>query len=154
MLKIWIGIVSAIALLSGCAQMGPSQADTQSVRIEGTAGRAVVYIEGTAGRAVVYIVRTYPDLSYLTAPVVADDRMAGATHAGTYIRVELAPGRRVISGYAQDNGAITLDVQADRIYFVRQTVSGSWRATNPHSFFSIIDEARARAAMARASRIG
>jgi hypothetical protein len=143
MLKIWIGIVSAIALLSGCAQMGPSQADTQSVRIEGTAGRAVVYI-----------VRTYPDLSYLTAPVVADDRMAGATHAGTYIRVELAPGRRVISGYAQDNGAITLDVQADRIYFVRQTVSGSWRATNPHSFFSIIDEARARAAMARASRIG
>ena len=143
MLKIWIGILSAIALLSGCAQMGPSQADTQSVRIEGTAGRAVVYI-----------VRTYPDLSYLTAPVVADDRMAGATHAGTYIRVELAPGRRVISGYAQDNGAITLDVQADRIYFVRQTVSGSWRATNPHSFFSIIDEARARAAMARASRIG
>jgi len=143
MLKIWIGIVSAIALLSGCAQMGPSQADTQSVRIEGTAGRAVVYI-----------VRTYPDLSYLTAPVVADDRMAGATHAGTYIRVELAPGRRVISGYAQDNGAITLDVQADRIYFVRQTVSGSWRATNPHSFFSIIDEARARAAMARAARIG
>jgi hypothetical protein len=143
MLKTWIGILSAIALLSGCAQMGPSPAENQSVRIEGTPGRAVVYI-----------VRTYPDLSYLTTPVVVADRMVGATHAGTYIRVELPPGRHVISGYAQDNGAMTLDVQADRVYFVRQTVSGSWRATNPHSFFSVIDEARARAAMARASRIG
>ena len=143
MLKIWIGILSAVALLSGCAQMGPSQAEMQSVRVEGTPGRAVVYI-----------VRTLPDLSYLTTPVVVDDRLVGATYAGTYIRVEVAPGRHVISGYAQDNGAITLDVQADRVYFVRQTVSGSWRATNPHSFFSIIDEARARAAMARSSRIG
>jgi hypothetical protein len=143
MLKTWIGMLSVIALLSGCAQMGPSPAEHQNVRIEGTPGRAVVYI-----------VRTYPDLSYLTTPVVVADRMVGATHAGTYIRVELPPGRHVISGYAQDNGAMTLDMQADRVYFVRQTVSGSWRATNPHSFFSVIDEARARAAMARASRIG
>ena len=37
-----------------------------------------------------------------------------------------------------------------RIYFVQHTVSGSWRATNPHSFFSMMDEARARAALASA----
>ena len=143
MTKIRIGILAVFAFIAGCAGFGPSPQDTQAVRIEGTPGRAVVYI-----------VRTYPDLSYLTAPVVVGDRMVGATYAGTYIRVELAPGRHVISGYAQDNGAITLDVQADRVYFVRHTVSGSWRATSPHSFFSIIDEARGRAAMARASRIG
>jgi len=39
-------------------------------------------------------------------------------------------------------------VQPDRIYFVQHTVSGSWRATNPHSFFSMMNEARARAALA------
>jgi hypothetical protein len=143
MTRIGVGILAIVAFIAGCAGFVPPAQDTQAVRIEGTPGRAVVYI-----------VRTFPDLSYLTTPVVVGDRMVGATHAGTYIRVELAAGRHVISGYAQDNGAMTLDVQADRVYFVRQTVSGSWRATNPHSFFSIIDEARARAAMARASRIG
>jgi hypothetical protein len=66
------------------------------------------------------------------------------------MRLEVAPGRHHISGYGHDNGAITLDVQADRIYFVQHTVSGSWRSTSPHSFFTVINEARARAAMAGA----
>ena len=104
--------------------------------------------------AVVYIVRANPDLSYLTTPVVVGDRLIGSTHAGTYYRVELPAGRHRLSGYAHDNGALDLNVQADRVYFVQHTVSGSWRATSPHSFFRQIDEARARAAMAGAQRMG
>lgn len=142
MLRIWLGIVAAIAMLAACAPMSPQ---TQS-----TAPR----IEGTPGKAVIYVVRTRPDMSYLAAPLVLDDQMIGATHAGTYFRLEVTPGRHRLTGYAQDNGAINLDVQADRVYFVQHTVSGSWRATSPHSFFRVIDESRARGALAGAIRAG
>ena len=142
MSKNWIGILALVALVTGCAPLAPAPTATP------------VSIEGTPGMAVIYIVRTNPDVSYLTAPVVVGDRMVGATYAGSYIRVEVPAGRHLISGYASDNGSMIVDVQADRIYFIQHTVSGSWRAVNPMSFFRIIDEARARAAMAGALRIG
>ena len=138
-----IGMLALLALLAGCAGMGPSAQQTQAVQIEGTKGMAVIYL-----------VRTAPDVSYLTTPVVLDDRMIGSTHAGTYFRLEVPAGRHVLSGYAQDAGALALDVQADRIYFVQHTVSGSWRVTSPHSFFRVIDETRGRAALVGAQRLG
>jgi hypothetical protein len=110
-------------------------------------GGAGPRVEGTPGKAVIYLIRTRPDVSYLTAALSLDDKMIGATHAGTYMRLEVTPGRHRIEGYGQDNGAINLDVQADRIYFIQHTVSGSWRETNPKSFFRVMDEARARAAL-------
>lgn len=141
MSKIWIGILALAALVAGCAPLSPSPGQT-------------VRIEGTPGMAVVYLVRTNPDLSYLTAAVMVGDRMLGATYAGTYMRIELPAGRHRLSGYAGDNGALAIDVQANQVYFVQHSVSGSWRATNPHSFFRVIDEARGRAAMAGAERAG
>ena len=143
MTRNWIGMLALLALLAGCASMGPSAQDTQAVRIEGTPGKAVIYL-----------VRTHPDLSYLTAQVTIGDTLIGATFAGTYYRVEVPAGRHKLSGTGQDNGALTIDVQADRVYFVQHTVSGSWRATNPHSFFRMIDEPRARAAMVGSERKG
>jgi hypothetical protein len=143
MLRIWIGIVASVAMLGACAPLSPSVQSTAAPRIEGTPGKAVIYI-----------VRTRPDLSYLTAPLALDDQMIGATNAGTYFRLEVAPGHHRIAGYAQDSGAINLDVQANRVYFVQHTVAGSWRATSPNSFFHVIDESRARAAMAGAVRAG
>jgi hypothetical protein len=137
MLRVWMAVLATVALLAGCTAMAPAP--------QSSAPRA----ESSPGKAVVYIVRTRPDLSYLAAPLVVDDRMIGASYAGTYFRLELAPGRHRISGYAQDNGAMTVDVQPDRVYFIQHTVSGSWRATSPHSFFSVMNEGRARAAMAR-----
>jgi hypothetical protein len=141
MLKNWIGIFAVLAL-TACAPLAPSPGD-QAVRIEGTPGMAVIYI-----------VRTRPDLSYLTTQVLVDDKMVGATYAGTHLRVEVPAGRHRITGYGHDNGALTIDVASDRIYFVHHTVSGSWRVTNPHSFFRVMDEAAGRAAMARAPNGG
>jgi hypothetical protein len=143
MLKLWIAVLVAFATLGACAPMTPA-----------TESSASPSIQGTPGKAVVYIIRTRPDVSYLTAPLVLDDRMIGASYAGTHFRLELDPGRHRLSGYASDNGAINLDVKADRIYFVQHTVSGSWRAVNPHSFFRLIDESRARSAIAGTSRAG
>ena len=143
MWKLWIAMLVAFTTLGACA---PMPAAPESA--------AVPRIEGTPGKAVVYIIRTRPDISDLTAPLVLDDRMIGASYSGTHFRLELDPGRHRLSGYASDNGAINLDVQADRIYFVQHSVSGSWRAVNPHSFFRLIDESRARSAIARTSRAG
>lgn len=137
-MKTLLGLLAALALFAGCA----------SVSTAPQAGGATPAIVGAQGKAVVYIVRTRPDTSYLTGTLVVDDQVVGSTHAGTYMRLELSPGRHRISGYGQDNGAITLDVQADRIYFVQHSVSGSWRAQSPHSFFTVLTEQRGRAAMA------
>jgi hypothetical protein len=139
MLKTLIGIITTVAALAGCASMSTGP---------GTAG--VPAIQGAPGKAVIYLVRTRPDTSNLTGALTLDDQMIGATYAGTYLRLEVAPGRHRIAGYGQDTGAITLDTQADRIYFVQHSVAGSWRAQSPHSFFTVIDEARARAGMAGA----
>lgn len=135
-------VLIAVLILSACTSMSPPRSSTA----------AAPQIESAPGKAVIYIVRTRPDMSYLAAPLALDDRMIGATYAGTYLRLEVPPGRHRITGYAQDNGSITIDTQADRVYFVQHTVSGSWRATSPMSFFHVMDEARARAAMAGAVR--
>jgi len=142
MLKTWTGLLALIALLAGCAPLSPR--DLEAVRIEGTPGKAVIYL-----------VRTNPDLSTVSATVTLNGELLGTTHAGTYFRVEVPAGRHRFSGYASDTGSITVDAQADRVYFIRQTVAGYERsASSLSSFFSMIDEKRARAAMVGADRIG
>ena len=142
MFKPLSGMLVVLALLTACAPLSPDPA-AQAVRIESTPGMAVIYL-----------VRTVPDVSYLATPVVIDDRMIGSTFAGTYYRIEVPAGHHRLRGYAQDSGSLDLELQADRVYFVQHTVSGSWRATSPNSFFRLMDETNARAAMARASRLG
>jgi hypothetical protein len=142
MLKKSLGILAILAL-TACGSLLPTAEQTQAVRIEGTPGMAVIYL-----------VRTRPDLSYVTAPVVVGDNMVGATYEGTYLRLELPAGRHKITGYASDSGSLTVNVERDRIYFIRQTVAASYRSLSPESMFEVIDEARARAAMVGASRAG
>lgn len=135
-------VLLAALLLTACAPL--PRADPQSVRIEGTPGMSVIYL-----------VRTNPDLSYVPAQIALDERMLGVTHAGTYFRLEVPAGRHRISGFGVDGGTITFDTQPDRVYFIRQTVAGIGRSpTSLTSFYSLIDEARARSAMAGASRAG
>jgi hypothetical protein len=137
MLKTWIGIVLTLATLAACAPMAP-------------APEAAPTVQGAAGKAVIYVVRTRPDASYLTAPILLDDQPLGATFAGTHMRLEVAPGRHRLAGYAGDMGAITVDVAGDRVYFVQHSVAGSWRSPQPMSFFTLLNETRGRAALARA----
>jgi hypothetical protein len=139
MFKAWIGIILALTGLAACAPM--STAPGYSV---------APAVQGTPGKAVIYLVRTRPDASYLTAPLTLDEQALGATFAGTYMRLEVAPGRHRIAGSGSDMGAITLNVQPDQVYFVQHSVAGSWRAPAPSSFFTLLDESRGRAALARA----
>ena len=140
MLKTWLGILAVVALTSGCAPL--SRGDPQAVRIEGTPGMSVIYV-----------VRTRPDVSYVPAQISINDQLVGTTYAGTYYRIEVPAGRQRIAGYGVDGGTITLDTQVDRVYFVQQTVAGHVRSpTSLSSFYQVIDETRARAAMANGER--
>ena len=138
-MKSLIAIALAVAALAGCAPLShtPEAAPT---------------VQGAAGKAVIYLVRTRPDTSYLTAPVTLDGQPIGATFAGTHMRLEVEPGRHRIAGSGHDMGAITLNVAADRVYFVQHSVAGSWRATSPSSFFTVLDDSRGRAALSHAAQ--
>lgn len=145
MLKIWTGVFAVLAVLAGCAQMsiGPQS------------GGVVPQIQGTPGKAVIYLVRAKPDMtSNMTTSVMLDDTMIGSTQAGTYFRLETTPGRHRLRGMGSDGGSIALDLQPDRVYFVEQTVAGHWREGSATSFFRLIDESRARGAMAGAVSAG
>ena len=138
MTKIRVAMLTLVAFVAGCAGYSPQQA-SQAVRVEATPGVGVIYL-----------VRTKPDLSYVPSQVTLDDRLIGTTYAGTYYRVEVPAGRHRLSGYGRDNSGLTLDVQAGQVYFVHQTVAGSWRSPSSlSSFFKQVDEPRGRALLAR-----
>lgn len=140
MFKRLSAILLVVLSLGACA-VSPTAQQTQAVRIQGTPGVAVVYL-----------VRSNPDLSYLPASVSVDGRLIGTTYAGTYLRMEVPAGRHRLTGYGVDSGVIDLDVQSDRVYFVHQTVAGSWRSpSSMTSFFRLVDEQRARAMMVGAT---
>lgn len=143
MSRIWTGTIALLMLLAACAPLPPTPQDIAAKKFEAAPGQAVIYL-----------VRESPDLSYLTAPVVLNGELIGSTQAGTYFRLEVPPGRHEIRGFAADTGSIRLDVQADRIYFVRQRVGGDFRTTNPNSIFSLIGENEGRAAVMRSWRAG
>lgn len=143
MLKI-SAVVALLGALAGCASFSPNPEAMQAVNIQGTPGKAVIYV-----------VRGNPDLSIVAAQIALDGELLGTSYAGTYFRVEVPAGRHRLSGYGVDNGNISLDVQADRIYFVQQYVTGIRRSpTSLSSSYKIIDEARARATMVGAARNG
>jgi hypothetical protein len=66
--------------------------------------------------------------------------------AGVYYRIELPPGRHRFAGYAFDQGNITVDTQADKVYFVEQHVQGMYNRAQVmySSEFLTISDARAR----------
>ena len=123
--------------LAGCVQLQPTAEDVQAKRFEPATGKAVIYL-----------VRSNPDIGGAAATLWLDNQLIGTTYQGTYVRMELSPGLHRIRGYAPDMGAITLDVAADRMYFVRHTVVGGGQATNPRSTFTVAEERWARSVVA------
>jgi len=117
-------VTLAAALVTGCAQIPPTQQEIQAKQFE------------TVGdMAVIYIVRGNPDLSTHGAPLGLDGMSGVTTYPGTFVRWVVAPGQHRIAGMFGDNASITLQTQAGGIYYVRQSVIG-WRS--PMSFLQLV----------------
>jgi hypothetical protein len=135
-------LVVLLVTLAGCAPLPPSPQDIEAKRFEPVPGKAVIYL-----------VRNDPDLSREVATVMLDDQMMGSTYPGTYFRWVVEPGRHQIRGYAGDNGSMTIDVAADRMYFVQQSVSRFFHGF-AQSLFRSIPESYGRPAVLRAELVG
>ena len=59
-----------------------------------------------------------------------DDRLIGATLPGTFFRIDVQPGARVVSSSAAGSGQLKVDARPDQLYFVQLNVmSGGSRLT-------------------------
>jgi hypothetical protein len=131
-----LSIAFAMALtLTGCQQLPPSPEDLQAKKFEAVPDKAVIYL-----------VRDSPDFSDVQAQIRVGDKLLFKTYPGTYYRWEVPAGKHTITGYGEDIGTITVQVERGRIYFVQQRVTG---LRVPSSHFELVREPEGRAAVLR-----
>jgi hypothetical protein len=139
MLKSLLGAFVVLVSLSACTapKLG---GNPESVRIA----------PPPPGKAVIYLVRSVRDWSTNASLVFHGDQWLGTTAAGVYYRMEVEPGRHRLSGYAFDQGNITIDAKAGEVYFVEHHVMGMYnRAQVMHSSeFRMVTDERAREVIA------
>ena len=132
----WRVVLLMALVIAGChAPLPPSPREIEAKRFEPVAGKSVIYI-----------LRDKPDAD-VASTIVLGDSASITTYPGTFYRWEAAPGRHLVRGMAGDNGAITLDVAAGRVYFVQQWLQP---LSGARSFFKVISESEGRAVVARA----
>jgi len=133
----WRVLLIALTLaLAGCQQLPPTPEDLQAKKFEAVPDKAVIYV-----------VRDSQDFSNVQAQISIGDKLLLKTYPGTYYRWEVPAGKHTITGYAEDIGTITVQVERGRIYFVQQRVSGM---RMPSSRFYLVSEPEGRAAVMRA----
>lgn len=100
-----------LLLLAGCAQLPPSPQDMQAKKFEAVPDKAVVYI-----------VRSPMDSQHPAQVFLDDFSVQVPTLRGTYYRWETPSGTKQIIGVTPSSAAVTLNVEAGKIYFVEYTV--------------------------------
>jgi hypothetical protein len=128
-------LLLVVMLLAGCVQLPPSPEDLQAKKFEAVPDKAVIYL-----------VRDSPDFSDVQAQIRVGDKLLFKTYPGTYYRWEVPAGKHTITGYGEDIGTITVQVERGRIYFVQQRVTG---LRVPSSHFELVREPEGRAAVLR-----
>lgn len=131
----------ALLWIAGCTPLPPVPQDIQAKKFETVPGKAVVYL-----------FRDAPDFSDEAATVLVNDNVRGSTYPGTYLRIELPPGRHRISGFASDSGNIEFNTQAGGLYFLQQSVARALIRMQT-SVFRFVGEAYGRSAVLRSELI-
>lgn len=132
-------ILTAFLLLAGCAQLPPTPQDIQAKRFEPVAGKAVIYIvRDNVG-------------AQIDHSLWLDDAIMITTHIGTYYRWEVTPGSHRITGGGASTAAITLNVEAGKLYFVHHVVNGVQWITAYQTALQRLDDQTGRARVAQAS---
>ena len=132
-------IAGVASILAGCAQIPPSPQEIEAKKFESVPDQAVVYIvQGASGPT-------------LAVGLELDDSTQITTWTGTFYRWVTNPGTHRIANTAPLNASITLELEAERIYFVEQWVTG-WRGSVTNSRLYKLDD-RAGRQMVRTSTL-
>lgn len=124
-------MTAAVVILAGCAQIPPSPQEIADKKFEPVPGKAVVYVvQGAVGQQ-------------LSAGIEFDDGTQITTWTGTFYRWVTTPGTHTIQNTGALNASITLQVEAGKIYFVQQYVSG-WRGNVTNSRLQLLDDKTGR----------
>jgi hypothetical protein len=91
------------------------------------------------GMATLYVYR--PESGKQDSVLWVDNRLIGSTLPFTYYRVDLDPGRHVLTGIAGDNGRLTIETRPDQVVFVALTIDAG------QSHFQPVPEAFGRKAL-------
>jgi hypothetical protein len=129
-----------IVALAGCEQLPLTPQDIEARQFHGVAGKSVIYI-----------VRDIPDWRDDAATILLDDKASVTTYPGTYYRWEVEPGRHRIAGFAGDSGALSLQTEPDRIYYVQQRVLPFRPFTTSH--FEFVNEHAGRSVVMRSTLV-
>lgn len=120
----WRSSIAVIALAAAaCAStpQAPRPQDAEAKRFPADRRLATVYVyRADVGRD--------PIDDPIESVLYADDRLIGSTLPGTYFVVRLPTGTHTLSGIADDQGRLDMDVLAGQIYFVSLSVASgqSW----------------------------
>lgn len=129
-----------LLLLGACSTLQPGFDDSNARQFYSVPGKSVIYL-----------VREKPDLHPHPTVVTLNNSVESLTYPGTFVRWEVAPGMQRIAGYAGDDGAIALNTEPGKIYFIRQTVKPVHNLLQ--SKFNTIPEQDGRAVVSRSAHI-
>lgn len=140
-LKRIAGLATLLAI-AACAPLPPTPQDIEAKQFRPVPEKAVVYL-----------FRDAPDFADDAAAVMVNDSIQGTTYPGTYFRLELAPGRHRVSGFAGDSGIIEFEVQPGTIRFLQQSVART-PSRLYSSYFRFVGESYGREAVLRSELTG
>jgi hypothetical protein len=129
-----------LLLLGACSTLQPNFQDADARQFYSVPGKSVIYL-----------VREKPDPHPHPTVVTLNNSVESLTYPGTFVRWEVTPGMQRIAGYAGDGGAIALNTEPGKIYFIRQTVAPVQSLLQ--SKFNTINEQDGRAVVTRSARI-
>jgi hypothetical protein len=136
----WRVLLLAV-LLAGCVPLPPSPQDIQAKRFEAAPGKAAIYV-----------VRTPMD-SHEGAGLSLDYGSQITTYEGTYWRWDVAPGPHRVASYGWGTAEVNINAEAGKIYFIRHTVMGHWRAGPQQTWLQPLSEPEGRTLVTRSEML-